>query len=134
MSRNVKGDTQTNQSVNEQFCERLARAVHIKGISVRKVAKLVGVSETSVSKWMSGDAEPRSDLVPKLAGTLSVSMRWLLTGEDEAELPQDSETLSPDLQALLDDLLDVQRITSACDERLARIEKRLVRTLAETKE
>ena len=116
------------------MCERLALAVQTKGLSVKKFAKLVGVSETTVSMWMSGDAEPRSALVPRIAGTLSVSVRWLLTGEDEIEAPQATEAPPPDPQMLLDELLTIQSMTNNCDERLARIQERLVRVFAEPKE
>ena len=130
----MKDNSETTQSANAQMCERLAHAVQTKGLSVKKFARLVGVSETTVSMWMSGDAEPRSALVPRIAGTLAVSVRWLLTGEDEAETPQAAETRPPDPQMLLDELLIIQSLTNNCDERLARIEQRLVRVFAESDE
>ncbi|WP_306115027.1 MULTISPECIES: helix-turn-helix domain-containing protein [unclassified Roseovarius] len=130
----MKDNSETTQMVDTQMCERLALAMQTKGLSVKKFAKLVGASETTVSMWLSGDAEPRSALVPRVAGTLSVSVRWLLTGEVDAEASHVTETPPPDPRMLLDELLAIQNITNTCDERLARIEKRLGRVLAEGKE
>ena len=129
----MKDNNESTPTVNAQMCERLALAMQTKGLSVKKFAKLVGVSETTVSMWMNGDAEPRSALVPRLAGTLSVSVRWLLTGEDDAEASHVTES-PPDPQMLLDEILAIQNITNNCDERLARIEKRLGRVLAKDHE
>lgn len=58
------------------------------GLSVRDVAKAVGVSAPTVSRWESGEiANMRRDRIAKYAEVLKTTPTFIMTGEKETPLP-----------------------------------------------
>ena len=53
------------------------------------VARALGVSRTTVFNWISRDTLPQVDNALKIADFLGVSVRYLVTGLDEEQLPAD---------------------------------------------
>lgn len=53
------------------------------GIGVREAARIAGVSPSTVSGWMSGTMPDNFIAVQKLAGSLGVTLSFLLTGIDD---------------------------------------------------
>lgn len=51
-----------------------------KGISQKELASLIGVSESAISKWKSGDNEPSMKNLKKIADVLNCSMSELTEG------------------------------------------------------
>lgn len=49
-----------------------------KGLSQFQLGKLVGVSDKAVSKWENGISKPKTGIILKLSGILSVSTEDLL--------------------------------------------------------
>lgn len=47
------------------------------------IAKMMGVSQEAVRKWLSGEARPRANSVKKLAKILDVEYIWLTLGSDQ---------------------------------------------------
>lgn len=62
--------------------DRIASRRREVGLSQVTLAKKVGVSGTSVSKWESGLNQPKGRYLNALAAVLGVSVNWLLTGTD----------------------------------------------------
>ena len=62
------------------------------GLSVRDVAKAVGVSPPTVSRWESGEiANMRRDRIAKYAETLHTTPNFIMTGvEEEPKLPSNA--------------------------------------------
>lgn len=50
------------------------------------LAQAVGVSEAAVQKWESGENEPRTRNLVRIAEVLGRSVAWLRTGQDEEAL------------------------------------------------
>jgi transcriptional regulator with XRE-family HTH domain len=48
------------------------------GLSQRELARLLGVPQSNITFWEHSDKPPRSDLLPKLASILDVSVESLL--------------------------------------------------------
>lgn len=65
-----------------QTCKNLASALEAAQISRADLAKRAGVTEASISRYLSGKAEPRSAELLRLADALGTSMEFLLTGVD----------------------------------------------------
>lgn len=55
-----------------------------KGLESKHLAKKLNVTPQAVNKWRRGDAIPSSDILPKLAVELGLSVDELLTGEPQA--------------------------------------------------
>jgi transcriptional regulator with XRE-family HTH domain len=63
---------------------RLKAVLKEKGYSLRKAAKVAGVSPSVLDSWTSGSTPKDLQAVKMLADELSVSISWLLLGEHEA--------------------------------------------------
>ena len=58
------------------------------------LAESVGCSKSAVSAWIRRDTLPQADYALRIADKLGVSVRYLVTGEEEGELsPREKELL-----------------------------------------
>lgn len=107
--------------------DRLAAAREAAGLSQSALAARLGVRLKTLRGWENDLAEPRANRLQMLAAMLSVSLRWLLTGEGEGVSPPLTEEQSRDeaLQRTLADLRRMRAEMLAMGERLGQIEKRL---------
>ena len=55
-----------------------------KNLSQAEVARRLEISQQAISKWESGEADPRSDKLPLLAMILGCSIEELLTSKEES--------------------------------------------------
>ena len=62
------------------FSERLALAMNRSGVNQSDVARAVGVSSGTVSRWLAG-ASPRVAVAGRLAKFLNCGLEWLLEGK-----------------------------------------------------
>ncbi len=67
-----------------------------KRMSQTELAKLAGVSQTTVTAWETGKAEPSSSAVSKLADIFNVTTDYLLGRPDKQETKKDDVELSDD--------------------------------------
>jgi transcriptional regulator with XRE-family HTH domain len=65
------------------------------------VCKALSISASSFTDWSKRGTIPAADTVLALADYLSVSIRWLLTGEDERGLSRDESSLIVKYQSLM---------------------------------
>lgn len=61
-----------------EFGQYLRQLRVSKGLSQFQLGKLVGVSDKAVSKWENGISKPKTGIILKLSGILSVSTEDLL--------------------------------------------------------
>ena len=54
------------------------------GLSQRKVADLMDVSQQAVARWENGEAKPRADVLPKLARVLGCTIDELFRDPEKA--------------------------------------------------
>ena len=92
-----------------------------KGLTMKEVAKYVGVSEASVSKWEAGYVDNiRSDRLMKLAEILGISVLDLvLTDEERAEREAQRQKVQREADDIRDTLKDNPKLrmllsASAC--------------------
>lgn len=62
--------------------ERIAQKMNELGISQKDVYSITGFSKTTMSNYVNGRRMPNTIELYKLAKFFSVSMEWLLTGEE----------------------------------------------------
>lgn len=67
------------------FGEKLYITLREKEISQGKMAKDLGVSQATISKYVSGKVNPRMDYVKRIAKYLGVSLEELLGDEENDE-------------------------------------------------
>lgn len=84
------------------------------GESPSTLAAEIGVSHTSVARWLEG-SEPRAAALKKLAAFFSVSPPWLLgldkVGEKESVYQVRSRAHSAGLEERIDDICNAVRVT-----------------------
>jgi transcriptional regulator with XRE-family HTH domain len=117
------------------FGDRLAAARDAGGMTQQQFSRRLGVKLKTLQSWENDASEPRANKLSMAAGLLNVSIMWLLNGEgDGLAPPDDASSMSADLTGLLIELRDVRTTLRAQTERLARLEKALVRRLREAPE
>ncbi|MCR5749319.1 MAG: helix-turn-helix domain-containing protein [Lactobacillus sp.] len=67
-----------------------------KRVSQTELAKSAGVSQTTVTAWETGKAEPSSSAVAKLADIFNVTTDYLLGRPNKQETKKDDVELSDD--------------------------------------
>ncbi len=111
------------------FGDRLAAAREAAGMTQKALATRLGVRLTTVQAWEDDTSEPRSNRLQMLAGMLSVSLMWLLTGGgDGLNGPAGSAGKGARADAAaLQSLREIRHCVTDLDARLARLEAQLVK-------
>lgn len=61
-----------------RFGLRLSRSMRAKDMTQRRFARMIGVSEETVTSYTQGHSLPRADTLAIIAAALHVDVRWLL--------------------------------------------------------
>jgi HTH-type transcriptional regulator, cell division transcriptional repressor len=108
------------------FGDRLAGAREAAGLGQEELAKRLGVRLTTVQAWEDDASEPRANRLQMLAGMLSVSIRWLLTGEgDGLDGPSAPGVHAPETIEALADLARMRAQMLALAQEMGHLESRL---------
>jgi len=110
------------------FGDRVAAAREARQLSVKTLAKRLGVGTKTVEAWENDISEPRANKLQMLSGVLNVSMPWLLTGEGEGV--ETDAANSGDVAELLTEIRTLRAEMLGAAERLGVLEKRLKKTAA----
>ena len=65
-----------------EFQNRVKKLMERDGISQRELAAQSGISESSISRYLSGELQPRMDILTNIAKVFGVTSSYLL-GEEE---------------------------------------------------
>lgn len=68
-----------------RFDRKLRHLMVERDIGQEALAKAAGVSQSSISRWLSGSHLPQIDAASRIAREMGVSLDWL--ADDEAEWP-----------------------------------------------
>ena len=82
-----------------EFTERVKELMERDHISQKELAKLSGISESSISRYLSGSKEPRMDILSNIAKVFGVTTSYLL-GEIEGE-PQFTDAYEETLAVVM---------------------------------
>lgn len=66
----------------KKFDERVKELMIRDNLSQKELAKLSGISESSISRYLSGELKPRMDILTNIAKVFNVSSSYLV-GEDD---------------------------------------------------
>ncbi len=102
---------------------RLSRARQSAGLTAAGLARSTGVRKATLDNWERDRAEPRANLVFRLAGILGVSPAWLLVGLGE---PPENATQAEDLLKLSSQLAQLRE----CRDQANAIIETMDRTIA----
>ena len=75
--------------IMKEFKERVRSLMERDNISQKELANLSGISEASISRYLSGDLKPRMDILTNIAKVFKVSTSYLV-GEDDNIVEQDA--------------------------------------------
>ena len=64
------------------FGKRLRKVMRIRGVTQRKLAKAIGLSQSTISYYLSDKRKPTIDNAKRIADYLNVDLNWLLSGEE----------------------------------------------------
>ena len=79
------------------YAERIRQAIEQSGKTQRQIADEIGVTEVSMSRYVSGQRIPRAKTLVNIAKACNVSEMWLITGK---------ETMSKHVEMIIDYLVD----------------------------
>lgn len=63
--------------------EKVKELMNKKGYTQKKLSELSGINETSVSRYIKGEREPRIDVIINFAKALNVTPEYILDEETE---------------------------------------------------
>lgn len=64
--------------MNERLCDRLKYALKLRDMKQRQLAHLTGITEATVSRYITGEREPKADAIYSICKALNISADWLL--------------------------------------------------------
>lgn len=73
----------------ENIGVRLAKLLQAKRMTQKELAETVGVTEATISRYMSGDRIPRGSILSNIATVLDTTSDYLLGNEPEGDLEND---------------------------------------------
>ena len=109
--------------MNIYFVQNLQMFMEKNGISNTELANKLGVSEVAVSRWKSGERNPRSEMVDKMCGIFNCTHNDLMA-PNSAKIQEDRECYSETLKLLenlnTDGLREVMRYIKNLNGRFMR--------------
>lgn len=75
--------------MGKELGQRILQAIRAKGISQKELASTVGLTETVISRYISGDRDPKPEVIANIATALHTTSDYLLGIEnDEFDHPR----------------------------------------------
>ena len=68
---------------------RITELLNKRGMTQKELADLAGVTEATISRYVSGDRMPKSQILSNMATALKTTSDYLLGNEEEGDLESD---------------------------------------------
>lgn len=91
-----------DKSMNEVFSTNLRNALYMAGKTQAELAKAVGVTEVSVSKWINGAAVPRPNKVDDICRALRCSREDLMLDHNRQVMLAPQDVLADEMRLRVD--------------------------------
>lgn len=101
---------------------RIVYAREAQSLTTSQLARRMGVKTETLHDWETDRSEPRSNRLLTLAGMLSVSPTWLLTGAGESPVDSLTET---EMMHIRDSVVRMREQVLTVAEELEQLQKRL---------
>lgn len=88
--------------MNTVLIKRIKRLLEERNISKAELSRLTGISNSSLSEYLSGKYEPKQDKIALIARALRVSPAWLMGYDNEDEITDKEER---EIESDLEDML-----------------------------
>lgn len=113
---------ESHSANHREFGVRLTAAREGAGLSKTDLARRMGCGTSTVSAWEAGRSRPRTNKLVTLAGLVSVSPTWLLSGLGDGPM-----TISPEtrIEALGNGIIELRHLSSRIAEQVDDLEQRL---------
>lgn len=69
--------------MGKELGKRILNAIRIKDISQKELASIVGVTEGVISRYISGERDPKPDMIANIATALHTTSDYLLGIEND---------------------------------------------------
>mgnify|MGYP003294570958 CR=1 FL=1 len=87
--------------------EKLRKAMKDKGLNQKQLAIRSNITEASMSKYLNGERNPRTDVIVKIAKGLDISVNYLLDDDPSPASPFDYASIA--LARCKDELSDDEK-------------------------
>lgn len=85
--------------MKSNFSDRLKKILEEKDITQAQLAKMTGITQSSISDWLRGRYAPKQDKIDLIARALNVTPTYLMGWEDTENETDETETNVPTLIA-----------------------------------
>lgn len=68
--------------------ERITQLMKTYNISQKQLAKNAGVTEAAISRYLSGEREPKAEILANIATALHTTSDYLLTGKEKSSFDE----------------------------------------------
>lgn len=89
--------------MNNILIDRIKKILNERNMSKAELSRLTGISNSSLSEYLSGKYEPKQDKIALIAKALQISPAWLMGfDDDEPELTRrDEREIESDLEDIM---------------------------------
>lgn len=115
-------DSDRQEDAASTLGERIVHAREQQNLTTAQLARRLGVKSSTLHDWETDASAPRSNRLMMLAGVLSVSPTWLLTGYGER--PSDTLT-ETEMMHIRGTIERIREQAVAITEELERLDERL---------
>jgi len=119
MTISMKNDR--HSANHRDFGARLTAAREATGLSKADLARRMGCGTSTVSAWEAGRSRPRTNTLLTLAGLVSVSPTWLLSGLGDGPMNNSPETR---MEALGNGIIELRQLSSRIAAQVEDLEQR----------
>lgn len=81
-------------AISESFTVRFNKALEIRNVRPVDIAKLTGMSESVISQYRRGYAQPKREKLNELAVALKVSPVWLMGYDVDMDVRNENELIN----------------------------------------
>ena len=89
--------------MSKEFGERLQSILQSRGVTQRELAARIGTTEATICRYVTGDREPKADMLANIATALHTTSDYLLGIEhDEYDFPRVKRLIARNASAMTD--------------------------------
>lgn len=75
--------------MSKELGNRISESLKAQNMTQKELAMRIGVTETVISRYISGDREPKPEVLANIATALQVTSDYLLGTEQEGDIDSD---------------------------------------------